>query len=100
MKLSGCIASFLSRQHAKLVFNVYDAAALRLTDSISRATNIYFVCTPHGQSGAMATDPCGCVSHNIGAGAAKSAPGAENMLTDIVRAHDVPRDWFRAPLKR
>jgi hypothetical protein len=48
----------------------------------------------------MATDPCGCVSHNIGAGAAKSAPGAENMLTDIVRAHDVPRDWFRAPLKR
>ena len=83
MKLSDYIADFLSRQQIKHVFVVSGGAALSLIDSISRATNIEFVCTQHEQSGAMAADAYSRVSHNIGAAVATSGPGVTNMLTGI-----------------
>ena len=91
LKISDCVASFLSENKVKPVFIVPGEANVHLLDSIGRHEGLSFVCTQNEKSASLAVESfcklrsgLGVLVVSSGASAANTVPGVANAWVDSV----------------
>ena len=91
LKISDCIASFLSENNINPVFIVPGEANVHLLDSIGRHEDLSFVCTQNEKSASLAVESfcklrsgLGALVVSSGAAAANAVPGVANAWVDSV----------------
>ena len=91
LKISDCIASFLSERNINPVFIVPGEANVHLLDSIGRHESLSFVCTQNEKSASLAVESfcklrssLGVLVVSSGAAAANTVPGVANAWVDSV----------------
>jgi len=91
LKISDCIASFLSENNINPVFIVPGEANVHLLDSIGRHEELSFVCTQNEKSASLAVESfcklrsgLGALVVSSGAAAANTVPGVANAWVDSV----------------
>ena len=91
LKISDCVASFLSECKTGPVFVVPGEANVHLLDSIGRHENLSFVCTQNEKSASLAVESfcklrsgLGVLVVSSGAAAANTVPGVANAWVDSV----------------
>tara|TARA_Y100000588_G_scaffold395323_2_gene523418 strand:- start:29169 stop:31811 length:2643 start_codon:yes stop_codon:yes gene_type:complete len=91
LKISDCIASFLSELSINPIFVVPGEANVHLLDSIGRHEGLNFVCTQNEKSASLAVESfcklrsgLGALVVSSGAAAANSLPGVANAWVDSV----------------
>lgn len=91
LKISDCVASFLSEKNIKPVFVVPGEANVHLLDSIGRHEGLSFVCTQNEKSASLAVESfcklrsdLGALVVSSGAAAANTVPGVANAWVDSV----------------
>ncbi len=91
LKISDCVASFLSEKNIKPVFIVPGEANVHLLDSIGRHEGLSFVCTQNEKSASLAVESfcklrsdLGVLVVSSGAAAANTVPGVANAWVDSV----------------
>ena len=91
LKVSDCVASFLSESRTGPVFVVPGEANVHLLDSIGRHENLSFVCTQNEKSASLAVESfcklrsgLGVLVVSSGAAAANTVPGVANAWVDSV----------------
>ena len=91
LKVSDCIAAFLSERNINPVFVVPGEANVHLLDSIGRHESLSFVCTQNEKSASLAVESfcklrsdLGVLVVSSGAAAANTVPGVANAWVDSV----------------
>ncbi|MDB9934058.1 thiamine pyrophosphate-binding protein, partial [Candidatus Thioglobus sp.] len=91
LKISDCVASFLSKKNIKPVFIVPGEANVHLLDSIGRHEDLSFVCIQNEKSASLAVESfcklrsdLGVLVVSSGAAAANTVPGVANAWVDSV----------------
>ncbi len=91
LKISDCVASFLSKKNIKPVFIVPGEANVHLLDSIGRHEGLGFVCTQSEKSASLAVESfcklrsgLGVLVVSSGAAAANTIPSVANAWVDSV----------------
>lgn len=91
LKISDCVASFLSEQNVKPVFIVPGEANVHLLDSIGRHEGLSFVCIQNERSASLAVESfcklrsgLGVLVVSSGGAAANTVPGVANAWVDSV----------------
>lgn len=91
LKISDCVAAFLSEKGIKPVFTVPGEANVHLLDSIGRHEGMSFVCTQSEKSASLAVESFsklragpGVLVVSSGAAAANTVPGVANAWVDSV----------------
>ena len=89
LKISDCVASFLSEKKINPVFIVSGDANVHLLDSIGRHEDLGFVCTQNEKSASLAVESycklrsgLGVLVVSSGASAANTVPGVANAWVD------------------
>ena len=91
LKISDCVATFLSENNISPVFIVPGEANVHLLDSIGRHEGLSFVCTQNEKSASLAVESfcklrsgLGALVVSSGAAAANTVPGVANAWVDSV----------------
>ena len=91
LKISDCVAAFLSEKNIKPVFTVPGEANVHLLDSIGRYEGLSFVCMQNEKSASLAAESfcklrsgVGALVVSSGAAAANAVPGVANAWVDSV----------------
>ena len=91
VKVSDCVASFLSENNIDPVFIVPGEANVHLLDSIGRHEELSFICTQNEKSASLAVESfcklrsdLGALVVSSGAAAANALPGVANAWVDSV----------------
>lgn len=91
LKISDCVASFLSEKNIKPVFIVPGEANVHLLDSIGRCEGLSFVCIQNEKSASLAVESfcklrpdLGALVVSSGSAAANAVPGVANAWVDSV----------------
>jgi acetolactate synthase-1/2/3 large subunit len=91
LKISDCVASFLSEKKVKPVFIVPGEANVHLLDSIGRNEGLSFVCIQNEKSASLAVESfcklrsgLGVLVVSSGASAANTIPGVANAWVDSI----------------
>ncbi|HEY3885170.1 MAG TPA: thiamine pyrophosphate-binding protein, partial [Vicinamibacterales bacterium] len=85
-KLSDYVIDFLAELGIHHVFLVVGGGAMHLNESLSRRTDIEFVCNLHEQASAIAAENYAKATNHLGAALVTAGPGSTNAITGLVGA--------------
>jgi acetolactate synthase-1/2/3 large subunit len=86
MKLSDYVIGFVADLGIKHVFLVPGGGAMHLNDSLSRRSDIEFVCNLHEQASAIAAENYSKATDHLGVALVTTGPGSTNAITGLVGA--------------
>lgn len=86
MKLSDYVVRFIADQGVKHVFLVPGGGAMHLNDSLSRCSQIKFVCNSHEQASAICAENYGKATNHLGVAMVTTGPGVTNAMTGLAGA--------------
>lgn len=86
MKLSDYVMEFVAGLGVKHVFLVPGGGAMHLNDSLSKRTEIEFVCNLHEQASAIAAENYSKATNHFGVALVTTGPGSTNAITGLAGA--------------
>jgi acetolactate synthase-1/2/3 large subunit len=86
IKVSDLIVRFFEEKKVKHIFLLSGGMMMHLLDSVSRSSQIRYVCNHHEQACSIATEAYARVANTVGICYATSGPGATNTVTGIAGA--------------
>ena len=84
MKVSDIVIDFLESKGIIHVFTISGGGCIHLTDSLSKAKKLKYICVHHEQSAAMAAEGYARLKQDVGACVVTTGPGGTNTLTGVL----------------
>jgi acetolactate synthase-1/2/3 large subunit len=84
MKVSDIVIDFLESKGITHVFTISGGGCIHLTDSLSKAKKLKYICVHHEQSAAMAAEGYARLRQDVGACVVTTGPGGTNTLTGVL----------------
>ncbi|HXH99806.1 MAG TPA: thiamine pyrophosphate-binding protein [Sphingobacteriaceae bacterium] len=86
IKISDLIVKFFEEKGIEHIFLLSGGMMMNLLDSVSKSTQIKYICNHHEQASAIAAETYARVKNRVGVCYATSGPGATNTITGIAGA--------------
>ncbi|HEY6301836.1 MAG TPA: thiamine pyrophosphate-binding protein [Terriglobales bacterium] len=86
MKLSDYVFRIVADSGVKHVFLVPGGGAMHLNESLSRCSEVDFVCNLHEQASAIAAENYSKATNNLGVALVTTGPGSTNAITGLAGA--------------
>lgn len=86
MKVSDYVFRFIADRGVKHVFLVPGGGAMHLNDSLSRCSELEFVCNLHEQASAIAAENYSKATNDFGVALVTAGPGGTNAITGLAGA--------------